>query len=189
MKVAYKVDLSRLSAELSKKRGSLQQLVAARDDWLTDRLTDWQTDWLTDWQTDWLTDGPTDRCGGTTVNVAIALAGSLYQEPSQMSRSSSTKLVVLAHSNTKMLGVVVQCGDHELKHGQILPAKVLYIPWNEKQGIKITFVHVPFYSHLVPRLRMSASILAFSLYAFEAWSDNFAFTFTFTFTLNIHHGQ
>jgi hypothetical protein len=46
----------------------------------------------------------------SNVNIAIALAGSLYQEPSQMSRSSSTKLVVLAHSNTKMLGVVVRCG-------------------------------------------------------------------------------
>jgi len=97
----------------------LQQLVAARDDLLTDGPTD----------------RPTDRCGGSTVNIALALAVSLYQEPGQVSRCSSTKPIVLAHSNTKMLGVVVRCGDHELKHGQMLPGKVLYIPGNEKARI------------------------------------------------------
>ena len=61
---------------------------------------------------DLLSEGSTNRCGVSTVNTAVALAVSLFQEPGQVSRNPSTKRVVLVHSNTKMLGVVVRCGDH-----------------------------------------------------------------------------
>ena len=153
MKVAYKVDLSWRSAKPSKKKNE-----AACSSWWLPEMTDWRT----------------DRCGGATVNIAVALGGSLYQGPSQVPRSSS-KNSLCRHILTQKWRRWCWCGALAVilnfNMAKYYQAKSFIFHETKRQEFKwrLSMSHFTHF-HLMPRLGMSVATPLLSLYAFVAWA-------------------